>query len=402
MRKLKLPVTRNPTANRITRDIPRKASLYRLLTVLHLRFRRQLGQRVDLSPSGFLEGAVFLFAHQVERRDPEGEILLPRRRRLGLQLLYPVGQADEAPFHHVALRAQPGARLRVVLGRQVRRLRDGEQVVHRLVGAAEVVPRQRRVGDAQRAAERLHLPRAGHALALLVAAQREQADARPVRQLLLREAADEADLLQGIGEAPADPPLLGIGPHRVVLGVHVGEVRLAEVVVELVLPQLVVVAEGILVGAHRPVRLCPSAHALDEEAAHGDEVGALPVVAELEAVGVGELDSHEEQLVQAGEVVERGERLGHDLQRGCQPPQVLGLRRAPGELVVAHGGLVDAGYLGDLLLGEAALRPQLPQLLRQAVLLSFPRQERVLHVHRASSCARMRAELRGIGNTSAF
>lgn len=127
-----------------------------------LRFRWQLGQRVGLPPSGLLEGAVFLFAHQVERRYPEGEILLPRPRRLGLQLLYPVGQADEAPFHHIALGAQPGARLRIVLERQVRRLRDGEQVVHRLVGAAEVVPRESHVGDAQRAAERPHLPHAGY------------------------------------------------------------------------------------------------------------------------------------------------------------------------------------------------------------------------------------------------
>ena len=40
--------------------------------------------------------------------------------------------------------------------------RQGEQVVHRLVGAAEVVPRESHVGDAQRAAERPHLPHAGY------------------------------------------------------------------------------------------------------------------------------------------------------------------------------------------------------------------------------------------------
>lgn len=63
--------------------------------------------------------------------------------------------------------------------------------------------RKRLANDPQRVAECFHLPRAGHALTLPVAAQREQADACSVRQLLLCESTDEAHLLQGLAEAPA-------------------------------------------------------------------------------------------------------------------------------------------------------------------------------------------------------
>lgn len=121
-----------------------------------LRLWRQFCQCVDLSFAGLLEGAVFLFAHQIKRRDPVGEIVLPCCRRPRLQFPYLVEQADEAPFHHVALCVQPGLAPALFFGRQVCRLRDGGQ-----------------------------------------------ADACSVHQLLLRESTDEAHLLQGLAEAPA-------------------------------------------------------------------------------------------------------------------------------------------------------------------------------------------------------
>lgn len=311
-----------------------------------------------------------------------GQPIVPFRRRLAFQLFQLVREADECPFDHVSPRPQPGARILVILRRQVRCPRYCEQIVHRLIGAAEIMPRQGRRGDAQRFAEGLHLLCTRHALSLLVASQGEQAQACLLGELLLVEAADAPHVLEGGGEAFAYPTLPGIGLHGVVVGVDGGVVPLAEVVVELVLPQLVVVSERLLVFAHRRIRLRPSSYALDEEVPRRGDVGEIVVVAELEAVGICQLHGHEEEFVVVGGVVERGQRLRHDLQRRRQASDVLGLRHAPGELVVAHGGLVDARRLRDLLLGQPPQRPQSPQLLGEAVFLALLREEWVSHLHR--------------------
>ena len=121
---------------------------------------------------------------------------------------------------------------------------------------------------------------------------------------------------------------------------------------------------------------------MDEEVPRRGDVGEVAVVAELEAVGVGDLDEHEEQLVLVGGIVERDQGLRHNLQRRSQASDVLGLRHAPGELVVAHGGLVDARRLRDLLLGQPPQPPQSPQLLGEAVFLALLREEWVSHLHR--------------------
>ena len=307
---------------------------------------------------------------------------MPFRRRLAFQFFQLVREADECPFDHVTLCSQPGAGILVVLRRQVGCPRYCEQVVHRLIGAAEIMPRQGRRGDAQRFAEGIHLFCARHALSLLVASQGEQAQTSLLGELLLVEAADASHVLEGGGEAFAYPTLPGIGLHGVVVGVDSGVVPLAEVVMELVLPQLVVISERLLVFAHRFVCLRPSSYALDEEVPRRGDVGEIVVVAELEAVGVGHLHGHEEELVVVGVVVERDQGLRHDLQRRRQAPDVLGLRHAPCELVVAHGGLVDARRLRDLPLGEPPQRPQPPQLLGEAVFLALPREERASHLHR--------------------
>lgn len=244
------------------------------------------------------------------------------------------------------------------------------------------MPRQGCRGDSQRFAEGLHLLCARHVLSLLVASQGEQAQTSLLGELLLVEAADAPHVLEGSGEAFAYPTLPGIGLHGVVVGVDGGVVPLAEVVVELVLPQLVVVSERLLVFAHRRIRLRPSSYALDEEVPRRGDVGEIVVVAELEAAGVCQLHGHAKELVVVGGVVERDQGLRHDLQRRRQAPDVLGLRHAPCELVVAHGGLVDARRLRDLPLGEPPQRPQPPQLLGEAVFLALPREERVSHLHR--------------------
>lgn len=307
---------------------------------------------------------------------------MPFRRRLAFQLFQLVRQADECPFDHVALCAQPGTGFLVLLRRQVGRACYCEQVAHRLVGASEIMPRQGCSNDAQRLTEGLHLLCAGHALPLLVASQGEQAQPRLLGELLLVEAADAAHVLEGGGEAFAYPALPGIVLHGVVVGVDGGVVPFAEMVVELVLPQFVVVPERPLVFAHRLVRLRPPSYVLDEEVPRRGDVGEIVVVAELEAVGVGQLHGHEEELVVVGVVVERDQGLRHDLQRRRQAPDVLGLRHAPCELVVAHGGLVDARRLRDLLLGQPPQRPQSPQLLGEAVFLALLREEWVSHLHR--------------------
>ncbi len=244
------------------------------------------------------------------------------------------------------------------------------------------MPRQGRRGDAQRFAEGLHLLCAGQALSLLVASQGEQAQVRLLGELLLVEVADTAHVPEGGGEAFAYPTLPRIGLHGIVVRVDGGVVPLAEMVMELVLPQLVVISERLLVFAHRFVCLRPSSYALDEEVPRRGDVGEIVVVAELEAVGVGHLHGHEEELVVVGVVVERDQGLRHDLQRRRQAPDVLGLRHAPCELVVAHGGLVDARRLRDLPLGEPPQRPQPSQLLGEAVFLALPREERASHLHR--------------------
>ena len=84
----------------------------------------------------------------------------------------------------------------------------------------------------------------------------------------------------------------------------------------------------------------------------------------------GDLDRHQEQLGMAGMVVEQCQSLGHDLERGGKAAYLLGVGDAPGQLVVAHRGLVDAGDLSDLLLRQAALRPEPSELIREAVLLA--------------------------------
>ena len=124
---------------------------------------------------------------------------------------------------------------------------------------------------------------------------------------------DTAHVLEGGGEAFAYPTLPRIGLHGVVVRVDGGVVPLAEMVVELVLPQLVVVPERLLVFTHRFVGLHSSSYALDEEALRRGDVGEIVVVAELEAVGVGQLHGHEEELVVVGGVVEWDQGLRHDL-----------------------------------------------------------------------------------------
>lgn len=121
---------------------------------------------------------------------------------------------------------------------------------------------------------------------------------------------------------------------------------------------------------------------MDEEVHRRGDIGEIVVVAELEAVDVGQLHGHEEEFVVVGSGVERDQGLRHDFQRRRQAPDLLGLRHAPCELVVAHGGLVDARHLRDLSLGESPQRPQLPQLLGEAIFLAPPREERVSHLHR--------------------
>lgn len=218
-----------------------------------------------------------------------------------------------------------------------------------------------------------------YALSLLVASQGEQAQPRLLGDLLLVEAADTAHVLEGGGEAFVHPTLPRFGLIRIVVGVGGGVVPLAEMVVELVLPQLVVAPERPLVFTHRLVRLRPSSYALDEDVPRRGDIGEIVVVAELEAVDVGQLHGHEEEFVVVGSGVERDQGLRHDLQRRRQAPDVLGLRHAPCELVAAYGGLVDARYLRDLSLGES---PQRPQLLGEAISLAPPREERVSHLHR--------------------
>ena len=121
----------------------------------------------------------------------------------------------------------------------------------------------------------------GHVLPLLVASQGEQAQACLLGELLLVEAVDTAHVLEGGGEAFAYPTLPRIGLHRIVIGVDGGVVPLAEMVVELVLPQLVVVSERLLVFAHRRIRLRPPSYALDEEVPRRGDVGEIVVVSEL-------------------------------------------------------------------------------------------------------------------------
>lgn len=87
------------------------------------------------------------------------------------------------------------------------------------------------------------------------------------------------------------------------------------------------------------------------------------------------------RLVGAAEIMPRQVRRG-DAQRFAEGLHLLCARYAPCELVVAHGGLVDARRLRDLPLGEPPQRPQPPQLLGEAVFLALPREERVSHLHR--------------------
>lgn len=96
---------------------------------------------------------------------------------------------------------------------------------------------------------------------------------------------------------------------------------------------------------------------MDEEVPRRGDVGKIVVVAELETVGVGKFHGHEEELVVVGGIVERNQGLRHDLQRRREVSDMLGLRHAPCELVVARSGLVDARRLRDLPLGEPLQRP---------------------------------------------
>lgn len=86
--------------------------------------------------------------------------------------------------------SQSDGRIRIIPEHQVNRSRYGEQAVHHLVGASEIILAKCHTGDPQRRAEHSRMLRMQHARAPLVAAWDEQADVSFLGEFLLGEIAD--------------------------------------------------------------------------------------------------------------------------------------------------------------------------------------------------------------------